>query len=120
MSTTKVSQPIRDLVSLSKIDPEFSREQEQCDKDISALWSLSIEGMRAQYRDYPPAIPENTPKPGIDIEIAHQMVPVRDGSAVEIRCYKKFKSTTTNALLFLVSHGGGMSFTRRLGENRAR
>lgn len=114
MSTTKVSQPTRDLVSLSKIDPEFSREQEQCDKDIAALWALSIEGMREQYRDYPPAIPENTPKPGIDIEITQQVVPVRDGSTIGIRCYKKFKSTPTNALLFLVSHGGGMYFMQRL------
>lgn len=110
-SLTSDLQPVRDVAAMSKIDPEFLVEQEQCDKDSAALWAMSLEGMRTQYRDYPPTVPKGTPQPGIDIEITHRMVPVRDESEVEIRCYKKINKTLANALFFLVSHGGGGCFS---------
>jgi hypothetical protein len=98
----------RDLSQIEKIDSEFLAEQEQCDKDIADLWFKDIEGMRRQYIDFPPKISAGTPEPRVDIEITHQMVPVRDGSNVEIRVYRKigFKPTCRTILL-LVSHGGG-------------
>jgi len=42
----------------------------------------------------------------MDLDITHQMVSVADDTKIEVWVYKS-KTVTSNALLFLVAHGGG-------------
>ncbi|KAI9874523.1 MAG: hypothetical protein M1830_009649 [Pleopsidium flavum] len=88
---------------LSKMDPAFTPLQKECDGNFKVLWSLPMNEFRAAWKNTPPALPQDVP---LDLDITHQMVPVRDGTKVEIRVYKS-KKVPSNALLFLVAHGGG-------------
>jgi len=88
---------------LSKVDPAFVPLQKECDDNFKVLWSLPMDEFRAAWKNTPPALPQDV---SMDLDITHQMVPVADGTKIEVRVYKS-KTVTSNALLFLVAHGGG-------------
>lgn len=62
-----------------------------------------MDQFQAAWKTLPPPLPQDVP---LDLDITHQMVPVRDGTEIEIRVYKA-KMVPDNALLFFVAHGGG-------------
>ncbi|RFU28432.1 hypothetical protein B7463_g7921, partial [Scytalidium lignicola] len=93
---------------LSKIAPEFVPLQRELDANFKALWELPIDEFKQGWINAPPALAEDIPVPGKDIQITHQLIPVRDGNKIEIRVYKPIEPEP-EALLFLNSHGGGWS-----------
>lgn len=88
---------------LSQIDPAFAPLQKECDATFKALWSLPMDEFCTAWKTLPPALPEDVP---LDLDITRQMVPVRDGTAIEIQVYKA-QTVPDHALLFFVAHGGG-------------
>ncbi|KAI9745056.1 MAG: hypothetical protein M1818_001334 [Claussenomyces sp. TS43310] len=93
---------------LSEVNPAWETvalKQKETDDLSRKLFALPIEEFRAlQYR--PPALPEDCPAPGRDINITHDEVSVRDGTKIGIRIYKPMKPLP-HALLFFNAHGGG-------------
>jgi acetyl esterase/lipase len=88
---------------LSEIDPAFAPLKQACDEQFKILWDLPAEQFVAAWRSTPPALPEYTPT---DLDITHQMIPVKDGTLLEIRVYKA-QNVPEKALLYVVAHGGG-------------
>ncbi|KAI9811857.1 MAG: hypothetical protein M1827_005208 [Pycnora praestabilis] len=89
----------------SELDPDFAPLKAECDKQFDQLWSLPFDQFCQGWLDAPPALPADAP---FNLDITHQMVPVRDGSKVEIRLYKPptWKKDGKH-LLHYVAHGGG-------------
>jgi acetyl esterase/lipase len=61
---------------------------------------------KAAWKSTPPALPEDCPAPGVDIEISDSQVKVRDGTNIPIRIYKSIQRHS-NSVLYLKAHGGG-------------
>lgn len=89
---------------LSNPDPDFAPEQQQIKDTMSATWALPLSEIRTIFKDTPPSLPKETPQ---DLNITHEMIPVRDGAKIELRIYKS-KTVPKNALLYFNSHGGGI------------
>jgi len=70
---------------LSKVDPAFVPLQKECDDNFKVLWSLPMDEFRAAWKNTPPALPQDV---SMDLDITHQMVPVADGTKIEVRVYK--------------------------------
>jgi acetyl esterase/lipase len=92
---------------LTDIDPEFAPLKAPTDEAFAQLWSLPMAEFKMGWLTTPPALPENCPVPGKDIEISDIQVPVRDGTKLGVRIYKSVKPQK-DAVLVLKAHGGGM------------
>ena len=101
--TSGIAAPGQKYGHLSEVDPEFAPLREACDEQFKALWALPLEQFRTEWKNAPVVLPEDAPT---DLSITRQMVPVRDGTNVEIKIYKA-KDVPENALLYFVAHGGG-------------
>lgn len=89
---------------------EFLPYKDTWDTQTRAVWKLPIEQIQQISKSVPPALPDNAPALNIDVEISHCMIPVRDGTEIELRLYRNAKvEGDGHSALFLRIHGGGKS-----------
>ncbi len=91
----------------AEIDPGFAAVKDAADAAVAGLWSASDwDSFRALWKQGAP-LPDDCPKPDVDVKVSYQQVPVRDGATVEIKLMKSVKTTGDKSVLILRLHGGG-------------
>lgn len=88
------------------VDEEFLPLVEQCRKMFDELWALPLDKFKMGWATAPPALHSETPSIS-DILVSHKLVPVTDGSTVEIQIYSPKGQGSTPPPLLFVTHGGG-------------
>ncbi|EXJ92461.1 hypothetical protein A1O3_01012 [Capronia epimyces CBS 606.96] len=105
-SSSAVAEPKPKYGHLSKIDPDFAPFKEAIDQRFKTLWSLSLEDLKAAYKNAPVSFPEGAPQAEKDFQVADQEISVRDGTKIGLRVYRPIQAKP-NAILVLKAHGGG-------------
>jgi len=91
---------------LSEVDPDFAPLIPGIDEVFKKIWTFdTAEELRGKFAGARPTYPPYVPTEGF--EISHKMVPVSDGTDVEIRIYRP-EGVTDNLPVFYVCHGGGI------------
>jgi acetyl esterase/lipase len=91
---------------MSQIHPEFRELVPTLDEAFRKIWTFdSIE----EFRDHWTVVRSNYSAyiPTQGFEIDHQMIPLPDGVAIEIRIYRPMLNTKGPLPLLFVMHGGG-------------
>lgn len=104
--TLTTAEPLPEYGHLSEINPEYALMKAAIDERFNVLWKLSLEDLKFAYANAPVSFPDDAPQPDHDYETYDQMIPVRDGTKVELRVYRPLKRVE-NATLVMKFHGGG-------------
>ncbi|PGH19678.1 hypothetical protein AJ80_03833 [Polytolypa hystricis UAMH7299] len=86
-------------------DLEFEPLRDAAKESFKQLWSLPHDQFMEAWASSPAALTEDTPKIE-EIDVSHELIPVRDGEKIELQVYRP-KGVQGVLPLYLVFHGGG-------------
>jgi acetyl esterase/lipase len=102
---------MEDYAALGRVHPDFAPLVDGLNEAFARIWTPdNVAQLRKNFessRSQIPGIPVN------GFEISHRMIPVSDGSEVEIRIYRPSAISGDTAKadrrlpLFFIAHGGG-------------
>lgn len=87
-------------------DEEFIPYKEIYEEQSKVMFGLPLDELRKLFNNS--MLPPNAPVEGEDFATTHRMIPVRDGSEIEVRIYRSLKvKGNGKSALVLRLHGGG-------------
>ncbi|KAF2090950.1 hypothetical protein K490DRAFT_62281 [Saccharata proteae CBS 121410] len=93
---------------LSKMHPDFEPLAEAIRKQTDQMWSLDWPDFRNAWLSLPPTQLADSPVEGKDFAVEDSKITVRDGAEIGIRIFKPV-GRVENAMLVMMTHGGGWS-----------
>lgn len=100
---------VRNYAHLSEVNEDFAKLIPGVNKAFETIWTYeTIDEFRGNWTKTRGSYPDYVPSDGF--EIRHEMIPVSDGSEVELRIYRPNGSGKEKLPLLFVLHGGGWIF----------
>lgn len=87
-------------------DPDFDRYKDM-ESPFASIDGLSVPAMREIASTLPVSFPYDETTVTSSVVVRHQQIQARDGAELDLRIYTD-QSVGAKAILFFVTHGGGM------------